>query len=627
MIDETFDWPSFLHRWQEEWDPDPERDEPSVLGRPAAAEETIAAAERRLGMRLPPSYRGFLAASDGWWVGAIASVYRLGGVQDVDRFDDRYGHAEMYEESLDDDPADPEVLLAGMWRRALRLETEGDDGCHALLDPGDTDPDGEWALYVYQGWGGEYPTRYPSFRAYMEAMYRAFHGRTVDSGRPFVNTTTREQDARVARARDAALSGRWEEAEHLLAEAAEFGRPGARGMLEQIWQLAGRPYRTAFHRLLDDPRYSADLVPALVAAESGVRGRPSEWTRRMVAARVPDAEASILDPMEDGTYRYRPTGPFGEAVARARELARWGDTDAAWRTLRTALPAWVRPGPDLIAPVGLLGDPVLGSLLTPERGAALLATPRAGGSGPAPALAGDLDLDPPGLTWLTEPAPYRQVPAGYRCLWVEGVEPAGLPALIGEEGAAMGELADAGRVRFSGRRNEGEQPWEDRARTVVGRGGEGWAFAFEPHPPSGPHERYVSPAVEASHGSRAVVVWSTPARHPGGDPAVFHLSVAEDGVERYAFTVRGTEIERSGAVPATLDPEPLFTRGEQDDPGHGQAGERRALAAIGDEFGLHLPRYAVTRGRLHSLTTRSWNREPREGESYAYITLGRIGPS
>lgn len=448
MTDETFDWPSFLHRWQEEWDPDPERGEPSVLGRPSAGEEAIAAAERRLGMRLPPSYRGFLSASDGWWVGAVASVYRLGGVQDVERFGDPYGLAEVYEECLDDDPADEQVLVAGMWRRALRLETEGDDACHALLDPGDTDPDGEWALYVYQGWGGEHPKRYPSFRAYMEAMYRAFHGRTVDSGRPFVNATTREQDARVARARDAVLSGRWEEAEQLLAQAAEFGRPGARGMLDQIRHLRRRPYGAGFAGLLDDPRYSADLVPALVAAEIAARGRPSDITRRMLAARVPDVEASILDPMEDGTYRYLPPGPFGEAVARARELARWGDTDAAWRTLRAALPAWVRPGPDLLAPLGLLGDPVLGPLITPERGPELSAAPRSGGSGPAPDLAGEPDLDPQGLTWLTESSPGRPAPTGYRCVWVEGVEPAALPALIGAEGAALGEPVDAGRIRF-----------------------------------------------------------------------------------------------------------------------------------------------------------------------------------
>lgn len=59
---------------------------------------------------------------------------------------------------------------------------------------------------------------------------------------------------------------------------------------------------------------------------------------------------------------------WGRAVAEARELARWGATDAAWRVLRDALPLWEAPGPSLIAPIGLLADPVLGPLVTPERG-------------------------------------------------------------------------------------------------------------------------------------------------------------------------------------------------------------------------------------------------------------------
>ncbi|GHD54049.1 hypothetical protein GCM10010335_68110 [Streptomyces galbus] len=61
-----------------------------------------------------------------------------------------------------------------MWRRALRLKTDSDMS-HALLDPGDIGQDGEWALHVYKGWSGEMPDRYPSFRAYMKAMYRGFH--------------------------------------------------------------------------------------------------------------------------------------------------------------------------------------------------------------------------------------------------------------------------------------------------------------------------------------------------------------------------------------------------------------------------------------------------------------------
>jgi hypothetical protein len=114
-----------------------------------------------------------------------------------------------------------------------------------------------------------------------------------------------------------------------------------------------------------------------------------------------------------------------------------------------------------------------------------------------------------------------------------------------------------------------------------------------------------------------VTVWSEP---PGPlRPGVFHLSVSENGEERYAFTVRGTSVGRRGSVPAALDPDRLFPR---DDPHAERLGERRALEALAAEFGVRLPRFALGRGRLHSFRTRPWNRPPGPGEGY--VTLGVV---
>ncbi|MFE2102830.1 SMI1/KNR4 family protein [Streptomyces sp. NPDC059468] len=115
----------------------------------------IAATEERLGRRLPPSYRDFLAVSDGWHVDETAGVYQLGGAADIDWFRDPYDMTPLYEQNLGDNPRDEDVLLAGMWQRALRLETDSAMSS-ALLDPGDSDQNGEWALY-------------------MQARYRGFH--------------------------------------------------------------------------------------------------------------------------------------------------------------------------------------------------------------------------------------------------------------------------------------------------------------------------------------------------------------------------------------------------------------------------------------------------------------------
>jgi hypothetical protein len=301
-------------------------------------------------------------------------------------------------------------------------------------------------------------------------------------------------------------------------------------------------------------------------------------------------------------------------VEEAREQARWGDTDAAWHTLRDALPEWRPLGPDHLAPVGLCADPLLGPLITAERGRELLATPRAGQRGDAPPPAAD--LDPPGLAWLSEGDPGNFL-VSYRFLLVEGVEPAELPGRIGADGTAVlnepTTLWDA-RTRFRDHRTA--SLWQDEALTAVGRAGPDWSFAFEPRPSASFNEQwFVSPGILASRGTRAVTVWSEPSE--GHRPAVFHLSVTEDGDERYAFTVRGTDVSRRGPVPNALDPDRLFAQGERDDE---RLGERRALEALVAEFGVRLPRFALKHGRLHTFHTRSWRRSPDPGE--AYVTVG-----
>ncbi|MFD5270443.1 SMI1/KNR4 family protein [Streptomyces sp. NPDC058335] len=641
MSGESFTWREFLGRWQEEWIPRVDEDEDDDgaeggdqdggqafvrPGRPGAEEAAIAAAEERLGRRLPPSYREFVAVSDGWHVDETAGVYQLGGVADIDWFEDPFGMTGLYERNLGDSPRQEDVLLAGMWQRALRLETDSDMS-YALLDPGDSDQDGEWALYVYKGWSGEFPDRYPSFRAYMEAMYRGFHSDRAERA-DFVNATTRAQDAHVEEARLLALRGRHEEALPLLEEALSFGRPRSAVLLNQLRHLLAPHSPRDYGYLVADARYLPEILPveAMAPARGEWRlGGDDHWLGMMTArgAARTTAEA-VLSAMRDGTHRYAPPGPWGRAVAEARESARWGATDAAWRVLRDALTLWEAPGPSLIAPVGLLADPVLGPMITAERGREILATPRAGERGPAPEPVPD--LDPPGLAWLTEPGVNRRPLDGYRCIWVEGIDPARLPALIGEEGAELGAPVDARKASWRAPRpheREGVELWEDRAVVTVGRTAEGWAFAFDGLPRH-LHKLFLSPAAVASSSGRAVVVWrDARGSTPGGRPAAFHLSVAEQGEELYAFTVRGTQIQRSGAIPEALDPARLFRPEDTE-----LDCELRILQALHAQLGISLPRFALTQGSLHTFTTRSWTRAPRTGEgfAYSYVSFGRHRP-
>ncbi|MFH8442012.1 SMI1/KNR4 family protein [Streptomyces sp. NPDC018026] len=599
----TFDWRPFLAEWSGEWaDCLPEGETQSAddaaarrsrwLGFPPADEARVAAAEARLGLRLPPSYREFLMVSDGWRH-AGGFVWLLAGTADARWHDDASGLADMFEEYLDDDAGPQERREAGIWRRGLQLDVAS-DATYVLMDPQDVDEDGEWAVYTWAGWRAAPPERHANFHAFMREMHREFHclrARPGEGEPEFVNDTTRRLDALVEEARLAALRGDWEGALRLLDEARAYGRPRAAGLGDQIRRLLGQTYMVDFGGLAADPRYAPELLPLLTAEMPGR--------------------------MTKGTYAYTATGAFGEAVERARELARWGDTDAAWRELTCALPSWEPLGPDHLAPVGWIADPLLGSLLTAERGRELLSTPRGGQAGQAPGPTPP--LDPPGLAWLAEPDPGNRRTC-YRFVLVEGVEPEELAARLADGGGAvLDDPMTSWQARQGWSRRRGEFPsYEDRALLAVGRAGDGWSFAFDGDPAPFDRQRFVSPAAGACAGTRAVVVWSgLRTRH--GEP-FFHLSVARDGVERYAFTYDEGEIRESGEsgeIPRTLRPDQYFG-----DPGDGaDDAERALLAAVGGEFGVHLPRQALVHGRLHTCTSRSWTRPPRDGESYLEVRV------
>ncbi len=190
----------------------------------------------------------------------------------------------------------------------------------------------------------------------------------------------------MERARLQALSGDWERAGAALDEAKGYGRPRAAALGDQIRRLLGQTYMVYFDGLVTDPRYAPELLPPLVAAHAAhAYGDDSTLPFRLRGAGddVMARARTLLEQVRTGAYRYTAAGAFGEAVDRARESARRGDTDGAWRTMMEALPLWQPLGPDHLAPLGWVADPLLGPLLTPERGRALLSAPRGGRTGEA----------------------------------------------------------------------------------------------------------------------------------------------------------------------------------------------------------------------------------------------------
>ncbi|MFD9466810.1 SMI1/KNR4 family protein, partial [Streptomyces sp. NPDC060027] len=468
-------------------------------------------------------------------------------------------------------------------------------------------------------WRAAPPERHANFLEFMRDMHREFHSlqaRRRDGDPVFANDTTRELDTLVEEARLEALGGGWERAVKALDEAKGYGRPRAAGLGDQIRRLLGQSHMVYFEDLVTDPRYAPELLPALVA-EHAARSYRDDSTLRFHLGGADDEMVSLafatLEQVRDGTYRYTVAGPFGEAVERAREQARWGEADRAWRTLMDALPLWEPLGPDHLAPLGWVADPVLGPLLTPERGRELLSTPRGGQAGEAPRPTAG--LDPGTLAWLAEPDPGNNR-TSFRFVLVEGVEPQEVPGRLADgDDTVLNEPLTFWEAYRRSRHNRRESSsYDDRALMAVGRAGTGWSFAFDGDPAPFDQRRFVSPAAAASEGTRAIVVWSG-LRTQHGDP-FFHLSVARDGGEQYAFTYADGEIQQSGEIPRALDPSLFF--GALD---VGAEVERSLLEAVAGEFGVQLPRHAIVNGRLHTFTTRSWTRPPRNGETYTVIRV------
>ncbi|WP_261574787.1 SMI1/KNR4 family protein [Frankia gtarii] len=116
------------------------------VGHEPAAEQTVVAAEQRLAIRFPPTFRSFLAASDGWpnpaeWVDELHASTDVAWFRDTM---DGAGFIDLYGEPRNDDEDDSDML--SLFRRSLVIAS-GED--FWLLDPADPGPDGEWVAWEF----------------------------------------------------------------------------------------------------------------------------------------------------------------------------------------------------------------------------------------------------------------------------------------------------------------------------------------------------------------------------------------------------------------------------------------------------------------------------------------------
>lgn len=115
------------------------------MGEAPATEEQIAAAERRLGVRLPPSYRAFLKVSNGWhypnrFVARLAGTEEIGFTKDVDP-----NLINAWKEYTDE----PETHLAETL--LINVPSNYDDAASFMLNPA-TVGDGEMEAWFFSSW-------------------------------------------------------------------------------------------------------------------------------------------------------------------------------------------------------------------------------------------------------------------------------------------------------------------------------------------------------------------------------------------------------------------------------------------------------------------------------------------
>ena len=137
------------------------------VGYASATEEQIATLEVRIGTRLPPSYRQFLAVSNGWRDSG-AFIYKLWSTEDVDWFRVRNKEWIDISNSSGTDERDPEHESRDM-KTALEISDIGDSAI-LLLNPQVISPEGEWEAWFFSSWS--FPaSRYPSFWELMHAQF------------------------------------------------------------------------------------------------------------------------------------------------------------------------------------------------------------------------------------------------------------------------------------------------------------------------------------------------------------------------------------------------------------------------------------------------------------------------
>lgn len=380
---EHLGWTELLRRWSAEaityadeirLDVSSEMRESGWIGAPPARPQDIAAAEAYLGRRLPPSYRDFLAITDGWPAFSF-DFGRLRRLSEVDWV--AAANPRLYKvvcETFGDDVSPDDEDGSPLMNNALLLSTGHDN---FLFDVRRVAADGEWGTATWTSWGPGAGHQRPSFRAGLEAHYANFVRFAA------VDSATHEEIAdQVEDAYQRSLRGD-RSGEQIFSDARSFGSDRADALEVQV-QVLTSGYRAESKvsnltgQYVRDAAMVTDIWPMFVTTCMDPRD-PGQWAIDLVMRRDDRRLNEVISTLVDRHQRdgglsadfdYAPG--FAGGAGRARELVRAGRDEEAWKAIVEALPEWRPMSPVHLAPMGLVWDRDLARIMTRERRLELL---------------------------------------------------------------------------------------------------------------------------------------------------------------------------------------------------------------------------------------------------------------
>jgi hypothetical protein len=152
------------------------------LGFAEASDDDIVDVERRLGMQIPPSYKAFLKASNGWYY-LDDFISKLWPTQEVMLFSTKNQEIVDIWTAQDDKVPDANYFVYGQSQDPIHIRTEylktifeigyGQDNVFILLNPMIVTDEGEWETWFFASWlpGA---VRYQSFYEFVKARHIEF---------------------------------------------------------------------------------------------------------------------------------------------------------------------------------------------------------------------------------------------------------------------------------------------------------------------------------------------------------------------------------------------------------------------------------------------------------------------